>query len=367
MLNILIGVVITIVLITIAALIFIKVWSPVGGSVSSEDKKDYSKRADNYKNGKFINKTERSIMGSWSDPYFSRTTGKGKKPKDTLPAMESEILGEFGKEDFTVTWFGHSTLLMQISGMNILIDPVFSKVTSPVSFVGAKRFSPLGIKSDNLPHIDICIISHDHYDHLDYDSILEINDKVDLFIVPLGIEKHLEKWNVSKDKIQNMAWWEEKEINGLTIGCTPGKHFSGRYLFDSGQALWASWVFINDYIKVFETGDTGYSPHFEEIAEKYGDFDFVMTECAQYNKVWHDVHMFPEEAIEAVKTLGSSVVMPVHWGAFCLSNHSWDDPAERVTLYGEENGITVLTPLLGQTVNWKQKESYQDRWWRKYN
>ncbi len=366
MVNILIGLLCVIISIVVATFLFIKLWSPIGGHISLEDKRDYEKRAENYKNGRFVNKGEISSMRNWTDSYANRTSGKGKKPKDTLPSLKSELRGSINQEDFTVTWYGHSTLLFQISGMNILIDPVFGEVTSPVSFIGAKRFSPLSTSIDDLPHIDICIFSHDHYDHLEYNSIKDLNNKVDLFIVPLGIEKHLEKWNVPKDKIQNMAWWEEKKINGLTIVCTPSNHFSGRYLLDSNKTLWASWVFMNENVKVFESGDTGYSTHFVDIAEKYGKFDFVMTDSAQYNKMWHDVHMFPEEAVEAVKILGAPVVMPIHWCAFCLSNHAWDDTAERITLYGEENGLTVLTPLLGQTIDWKYREDFQDRWWRRY-
>lgn len=238
-------------------------------------------------------------------------------------------------------------------GMNILIDPVFSERTSPVSFIGPKRFSKLPVEIDDLPELDVVVISHDHYDHLDMDSIKALDKKAKSFAVPLGVENHLKRWGVSSDKITELAWWEETEINGLTIACTPSRHFSGRRIIDADETLWASWVFKDDHYKIFESGDSGYGGHFEEIHNRYGDFDLVMIDCAQYNPQWHYVHMYPEEA-----------AMPIHWGAYVLSSHPWDAPPERFTAAAEELGMTVVTPHLGETMDPDSPENYGERWWK---
>ena len=249
-------------------------------------------------------------------------------------------------------------------GMNILIDPVFSERSSPVSFVGTKRFSHPPVGVENLPAIDLLVLSHDHYDHLDYNVIKEIDEKVERYIVPLGVENHLERWGVDEKKIQNMAWWEETTVNGLTVGCTPARHYSGRSLDDQFATLWASWVFQDEYHKVLESGDSGYGEQYKKIHDKYGDFDFIMTDCAQYDVNWSEVHMFPEEAVQAAQILGAKAAMPIHWGAFTLANHPWDDSAERFVAAGEEAGLQIVTPQIGETINLNSMESSMDRWWK---
>ena len=268
-------------------------------------------------------------------------------------------------EDFRVTWFGHSSLLLQMHGLNILIDPVFSEVISPVSWVGSKRFSHPPVSVEDLPEIDILLLSHDHYDHLDYDVIKKIDKKVSKYIVPLGVENHLKRWKVKKDKIQNMAWWEETEISGLKIACTPAQHFSGRKLVDNMATLWGSWVFKDEFHQIFESGDSGFNTHWQKIHEKYGDFDFVMMECGQYDVQWPLVHSFPEQSVEAVKILGAKIALPIHWGAIVLSRHGWDDSVERFLLAAEKEEITVITPYIGQTANLETPALFTERWWRR--
>lgn len=353
-------------LIGIAVLLFLRLWPAFGGTADAEDRAEYERRAENYEDGKFIQPEEFSIWTDFEDPYAERTSGKGIVPEDSLPIETPQLLESPSPDDVTITWFGHSTTLLQLQGMNILFDPVFSDIASPVSFAGSRRFSKLAMSAEELPHIDIVVFSHDHYDHLDYPTIRAIDDKVDYYIVPLGVENHLERWGVESEKIVRMAWWEETEINGLTIACTPSRHYSGRSLTDRGATLWASWVLKNDKVQIFESGDSGYGEHFAEIARRYGAFDLVMLDCAQFNGAWHNVHMFPEESVTAAVTLEARIVLPIHWAAFALSHHSWDDPAERVTQYGEEQGLTVVTPRLGETMNWESIEEYQDRWWREY-
>jgi L-ascorbate metabolism protein UlaG (beta-lactamase superfamily) len=268
-------------------------------------------------------------------------------------------------KEFRVTWFGHSSLLLQMHGLNILIDPVFSEVISPVSFVGSKRFSHPGVTVADFPEIDILLLSHDHYDHLDYDVIKEIDGKVKKYIVPLGVENHLKRWDVEPSKITNMAWWEETVVEGLTIACTPAQHFSGRHITDNMATLWASWVFKDEFHQIFETGDSGYNSHWEKIHEKYGDFDFAMLECGQYDMQWPYVHSFPEQSVAAAKTLGVKVAMPIHWGAIILSRHGWDDSVERFLIAAEKEDITVITPYIGQTANIETPLLFTERWWRR--
>ena len=346
------------------AFLFLKLWPAFGGKADESDRAEYAQRSENYADGMFFNSGEFSVMGQSVDPYADRAGSKGDEPSDTLPTVTPTFLESPSVDDLTVTWFGHSTSLLQMQGMNILFDPVFSDITSPVSFVGVRRFSDLAMQAEALPHLDIVIISHDHYDHLDYPTIKKIDDKVDRYIVPLGVENHLARWGVAAEKIVTMAWWEETEINGLNVACTPSRHYSGRSLNDRNATFWASWVLKNDRYRVFESGDSGYGDHFAQIGETYGPFDLALVDCAQYDTAWHDVHMFPEEAVSAAMEVNAQVVMPIHWGAFKLANHAWDDPAERLVLNAEENDLTVVTPMLGETVLWDEYENYQSRWWR---
>lgn len=347
-----------------AVLTFLKLWPAFGGKASEEDKKDYARRAENYHGDRFFNDGDFQIQHKAEKNDDRIMSTKATEPKAKLPVKPSSYDLNPEENNVQITWFGHSSLLLQMHGMNILIDPMFSERISPVSFAGPKRFSDAPVKISELPHIDILVISHDHYDHLDYQVIKEIDEKTDRYIVPLGVENHLERWGVEKGKIRNMAWWEEITINGLTIGCTPARHYSGRSLDDQFATLWASWVFKDEYYQIFESGDTGYGEHFQKIHEKYGNFDFVMIDCAQYDMNWPEVHMFPEEAVQAVKMLGAKTAMPIHWAAMSLANHAWDDSAERFVYDGENNKLNIVTPYLGETMSLEMTEDYQERWWK---
>lgn len=350
--------------IVVAVFTFLKLWPAFGGKASKEDKKDYARRAENYHDDRFFNDGEFQIQHKAKKNDDRIMSTKATEPKAKLPVKSSSYDLNPEENNVQITWFGHSSLLLQMHGMNILIDPMFSERISPVSFAGPKRFSDAPVKISELPHIDILVISHDHYDHLDYQVIKEIDEKTDRYIVPLGVENHLERWGVEKGKIRNMAWWEEITINGLTIGCTPARHYSGRSLDDQFATLWASWVFKDEYYQIFESGDTGYGEHFQKIHEKYGNFDFVMIDCAQYDMNWPEVHMFPEEAVQAVKMLGAKTAMPIHWAAMSLANHAWDDSAERFVYDGENDGLNIVTPYLGETMSLEMTEDYQERWWK---
>ncbi|WP_296323691.1 MBL fold metallo-hydrolase [Treponema sp. UBA3813] len=367
-----IGIVIVgvIAVVSLFAIVFLKAWKPFGGKASKADRKNYAERAANFDGKKFHNEEDFSaVMDKNAAPDPLTFSKRQPRPDFEFPTKMPDYLSDpenrLPLEEFRVTWFGHSSLLLQMHGMNILIDPVFSEMISPVSWVGSKRFSHPPVSVAQLPEIDILILSHDHYDHLDYDVICQIDPKVKQYIVPLGVENHLKRWKVKAEKITNMAWWEETEINGLTIACTPSQHFSGRKLVDNMTTLWCSWVLKDDYHKIFENGDSGFAPHFEKIHEKYGDFDFALMECGQYDVQWPKVHMFPEQSAHAAKILGAKVVQPIHWGAIVLSRHGWDDPVERFLLAAEKENLTVITPCIGQTARLETPSLFMERWWRR--
>ena len=349
--------------IIVIGFLVIKLYKPLGGRPTKKDKEDYAKRSEIFKDGKFVNPGNFTVMGEWKDPYSERKGTKGTKPVDKIPVIKYKYT-EAKEDEVLITWFGHSSSLIQIGDFNILIDPVFGKVTSPVSFIGPKRYSDVPVSVKDLPKIDVVLISHDHYDHNDYRTLKELESKTKKYIVPLGIDKDLEKFGISKSKIQNMAWWEEVNIKDILIACTPSRHFSGRYLIDSNEALWSSWIIKNNKYTIFNSGDTGYDDHFKEIKERYSDIDFAMFDGSQYNEMWHKVHMFPEETVQAAIDVGAKVSMVEHYGAFVLSDHSWDDPVNRFTIEAKEKNIEYVTPLIGETFNLKEYKNYQNEWWK---
>lgn len=363
--KILFIIILIIIILWFLVFIFLKLWPPFGRTPATEDMEDYAKRATNYKNGKFYNENEfQMIYNNKLENKFVST--KSITPIEELPIETPTYPDNPSTDALNITWLGHSSILMQMHGLNVLIDPVFSEYSSPVPFAGPKRFSESPIKKEDLPNIDILVITHDHYDHLDYNTIKEIDNKVDKYIVPLGIENHLESWGVSKDKITNMAWWEEVNIDGLTIGCTPARHYSRRSLNDSYKTLWASFVFIDEYHKVFDSGDTGFDKHFKEIHNKYGDFDIALIDSGQYDVRWKSTHMIPEESVTAGKILNAKTIMPIHWGAYKLAQHPWDDSVERFTQEAEKQSINYITPKIGETFHYG-KEYKNTKWWKDIN
>lgn len=358
-------------IVSLFVFIFLKTWKPFGGKASKADRKLYAARAENFDGKKFHNEEDFKTLSMAKNPEPDPLTFSKNSPRPDFdfPVKKPDFLENPEKriavEDIRITWFGHSSLLLQMHGLNILIDPVFSEVISPVSWAGSHRFSRPPVTVSELPEIDILLLSHDHYDHLDYNVIREIDSKVKKYIVPLGVENHLKRWKVRSDKITNMAWWEETETEGLTIACTPAQHFSGRHISDNMTTLWASWVFKDEYHQIFESGDSGFGSHWQKIHDKYGDFDFVMMECGQYDVQWPRVHSFPEQSVEAVKILGAKTALPIHWGAIILSRHGWDDSVERFLLAAEKENLTVITPYIGQTVKLETPSLFTERWWRR--
>ncbi|MBP5683904.1 MAG: MBL fold metallo-hydrolase [Bacilli bacterium] len=342
---------------------FLVLYKPFGGRPDKNDKEDYLSRSSNYKDGKFKNDDNFTIMGKYTDPFKDRVGSSDSTPSDAVDVENYEYVEPTSDSDVLITWFGHSTVLIQMHGMNVLVDPVFSNIASPVSLIGSKRFSDLSAEVSDLPNIDVILLTHDHYDHLDYKTIKAIDEKTGFYVVPLGLEKDLIKFGVKKSKIINLAWWEEVELNDLKFVCTPARHFSGRMLIDSNESLWSSWLIKDENHSIFDSGDSGYGKHFEEIEKKYGKVDFALIDSGQYNESWHQVHMFPEESVDAAIDLKADVAMPIHWGAFKLSNHPWNDPAYRFVRQAEELGVNYMVSKIGKTVNIDDYLDNQEVWW----
>jgi L-ascorbate metabolism protein UlaG (beta-lactamase superfamily) len=274
-----------------------------------------------------------------------------KIPDVPLPVVElpAKEIGNVADTSTRITWFGHSTILVETAGRTLLIDPMLGDVPAPIAWAGSPRFEGgLPITAEELPDIDVVLISHDHYDHLDYGSIQVLKEKVSMFYTALGVGAHLRSWDVDPDKIVELDWWEQATWGELTFTATPARHFSGRGLFDRNCTQWASWIIQTDRTNIFFSGDGGYGTHFKEIGEKYGPFDFVMMECGQYNQQWAHIHMMPDEIPQAMSDLKSKTFMPIHWGAFKLALHPWTEPVEMAGQSIQGTNLVMATPKIGE-------------------
>lgn len=319
------------------------------------------------KDGKFFNTIETQVSTSSGNRLGSLveffTDQQQRAPQSVLPSLPvvAENIGM--GEGLRVTWLGHSTSLIEIDGRVILTDPMFSERASPFSFLGPKRFSiapPIDLA--DLPNIDVVLISHDHYDHLDYPSIKALIHRTSRFLVPLGVGGHLERWGVPKGKIVELDWWEEHTNGDLTLVATPARHFSGRWLVRN-KTLWASWVIQGKRQRVFFGGDSGYFDGFKQIGEQYGPFDLTLLESGAYNEAWSEIHMMPEETVQSHIDLQGKVLLPIHWGQFNLSLHPWTEPIERLVTEAKRQGVIVATPLIGQPVT-EHSTLPQTAWWQ---
>ncbi|MGB0523983.1 MAG: MBL fold metallo-hydrolase [Flammeovirgaceae bacterium] len=288
--------------------------------------------------------------------------GKNQEPKAKLPVRFDDQFSAAPDSITTVTWFGHSAFLIQIQGKKLLIDPMLGKIAAPIPF-GSKRFPyEKPIPMDQLKAIDAVIISHDHYDHLDYPSIQKIDAEVKHFFTPLGVGAHLKHWGVAAEKITELDWWEETTYEGLKLVAAPSRHFSGRGFTDRDATQWASWCIIGEHQRLYFSGDGGYGDHFKTIGERFGPFDFAMLECGQYNPAWGEIHMSPEESAQAGLDVKAKLAMPIHWGAFKLAVHTWVDPIDRFKAAGDEKGLKYIHPYIGERI--ELGSPYQnEEWW----
>jgi L-ascorbate metabolism protein UlaG (beta-lactamase superfamily) len=322
----------------------------------------------NYRDGKFQNlQPTRTIaegvsyVAMMSDFFFSK--GINREPLNELPSIRTDLTS-LPEDETIIIWFGHSSFLISTQGKNILVDPVFSSRPSPVQFAGSKSYAGTSIyNADNFPPLDVIIITHDHYDHLDFESISALKGKASLFCVPLGVGQHLEHWGVSNEKIAEFDWWDSKTIfDSMQLISTPARHFSGRG-FTRDKTLWSSYVLRTGSHNIFLGGDSGYDGAFAEIGSKYGPFDIVLLECGQYDVKWPKIHMMPEETVQASIDLNAKLLMPIHWGKFTLGLHPWTEPVERALKAADSLNVTVTTPMIGEPVI-LGKTAPVTRWWK---
>lgn len=357
-----------ILLVVIVGVIFVNTSPQFGGKPTQEQKLMFATTG-YYENGKFVNQIPSEMeVGVKDIPsllYEQIKGDPGRQPHSKFDIQHIDSMEiELKPDSITrLTWFGHSAFLLEIAGKKILLDPMFGDVPAPHPWLGKSRYSNgLPIEIEKLPKIDAIIMSHDHYDHLDYGSIMKLKEKTEQFYMPLGVGAHFRKWGVAPERVHELGWWDEITFDSLTFTCTPARHFSGRGFTDRATTLWGSWVIQSPDKNIYFSGDSGYGPHFKKIGEKFGGFDYVMMECGQYNEKWHAIHMMPEETIQAAIDVKAKITQPIHWGAFTLALHSWTDPIERAGKAAAERNVQLCTPAIGEPVLIGRQ--YPDsKWW----
>ena len=323
----------------------------------------------NHQEGKFVNSIP---TNAYQDGYMLHII-KNKllgnyiaSPPSKIPIkpLQPEFFKTMPLSGLRAIWFGHSSVLIEIDGVRLLVDPVFSKVVSPVSFLGPKRFHPPPIALTDLPKIDAVIISHDHLDHLDKTTTQYLAAKGTFFLVPLGIGAYLKKWMIREGQFIELDWWESSKVGQVRLICTPARHYSGRSLFDWNRTLWSSWSIIGTKQRVFSSGDTGYSDHFQEIGRRFGPFDLTLMKVGSYDPFWPDVHLNPEQATNAHLDVCGQHLLPVHWSTYDLGLHDWDEPIKRTVKAAKQKDIKLFTPHIGEAIEFGQPFS-SSRWWEK--
>ncbi len=291
----------------------------------------------------------------WNDTWGGLTemldASDFSSPSEAPPydEVEPERFASPPPSGLRVTWLGHSSLMIEIEGHRFLTDPVWGERSSPLTWLGPERWYPPPLALDDIPSLDAIVISHDHYDHLDYPTIVALADRDTTFVAPLGVGAHLEYWGVPAERIVELEWWEERTFGDLRLVSIPARHASGRTLFDQNRTLWAGYAFIGKERRALFTGDTGLFPAMSEVGERLGPFDVTMIEVGQYAQAWPDWHLGPEQAVRAHQMFEGDVMLPIHWGLFDLAPHAWTEPIERVLASAETQGVRVATPRPGQS------------------
>ncbi|KKN18044.1 hypothetical protein LCGC14_0959670 [marine sediment metagenome] len=337
------------------------------GQIPNGTSAEILKKSSHYKDGQFQNLsptpalTEGHTYWEVMTDFFLKDRPR-RIPADTLPSMKTDLI-HLNLDENVLVWFGHSSYFMQIDGKRILVDPVFSGNASPLpgsvkSFTGTDRYAVT-----DLPEIDYLFISHDHYDHFDYKTLIALENKIKKVVCGLGVGSHLESWGYDAAKIIEKDWYETQELtDGFTVSVTPTRHFSGRG-FVRNKTLWASYVLQTPTLKVYIGGDSGDDTHFQEIGNKFGPFDLVILENGQYDEAWHYIHMMPSEVLKAAQDLKAKRIFPVHSSKFALANHSWDEPLIQITELNKAYNLPLVTPIIGEVVNLKNPNQVFKPWW----
>ncbi|BBZ47869.1 hypothetical protein MPRM_51500 [Mycobacterium parmense] len=324
----------------------------------------------NYRDGVFVNLDPASIYKMDAEQLrlivWELLGGRGgSKPTGPIPLAAPAIF-DGDPQRLAVSWFGHSTALVEIDGYRVLTDPVWSERCSPSDVVGPRRLHPPPVQLEGLPAVDAVVISHDHYDHLDIDTVMALaRTQRAPFVVPLGVGAHLRAWGIPEHRIVELDWHQSAKVDELTLICMPARHFSGR-LLDRNTTLWASWAFVGPNHRVYFGGDTGYTKSFAQIGADHGPFDLTLLPIGAYNTAWPDIHMNPEEAVRAhldVTDPRSGLLVPIHWGTFRLAPHPWAEPVERLLAAAGPAHVEVAVPTPGQRVDSATPDQLSP-WWR---
>ena len=310
-----------------------------------------------YKDGKFVNPIEAPMMAPGSTwPYIKKrffTERIDSEPIGELPVkaiLQNEWTG-IDKKSLFFAWLGHSSILMAVDGKKILVDPVFGRRASPFSWMGPKRFHQTPATAKGLPPIDVVLITHDHYDHLEESTIKQLDSKTSLFLVPLGIGELIEDWGIAPQKVVELDWWQHHKVGTLNFIPTPAVHYARRWLFDGDERLWCSWSIKGKSRNLFISGDSGYFDGFRKIGEKLGPFDISFLKIGSYDEMWKQIHMMPEEAVQQHQDLRGGILVPLHWATFDLALHPWYEPIERTLTAARGTDVQIITPIIGEQVN----------------
>jgi L-ascorbate metabolism protein UlaG (beta-lactamase superfamily) len=320
----------------------------------------------NFVDGRARNSVETHLSSTDAREFFVEyfRGAKVRKPSGPVPTAEVDpaTLESIRNQGVRFIWLGHSTVYLEIDGTRVLIDPVWSDRAAPSKILGPKRSHPVPMALADLPAIDVVVISHDHYDHLDPGVVRELAPQGVQFAVPLGVGADLEEWGVAGEQIIELDWWEGAAVGSLALVATPARHFSGWQVTDRDRTLWASWTLVGPNSRVFYSGDTGWLDDFEKIGEKYGPFDLTIMKCGAYGDGWPDIHINGMQAVEASQLLKGHRMLPVHWLTFDLALHPWEEPVVQAVETGGELGVDVITPLLGELIDLKGRVE-TTRWW----
>ena len=355
------------IIVGLAIAVFIFMQQAQFGKTPSGERLERIKKSPNYKDGALQNLSFTPDLAEGANYYtilkeFMFADKKRAKPAGIIPSIKTDLL-HFNPEDDVLVWFGHSSYFMQVDGKTILVDPVLSGAASPISFT-TPSFKGTDIYSvEDFPAIDYLFISHDHWDHLDYQTILKLKSKVKKVICALGTGEHFEYWGYDTKNIIEKDWNEEIDLEtGFKAFTTPARHFSGRS-FTRNRALWTSFVLQTPTKRIYLGGDSGYDTHFTEIGKKFGNFDLAILENGQYDKSWKYIHMMPSEVLQAAKDLNAKVLFPVHSSKFALANHDWDTPLKMITQLNKDQKL--ITPMIGEKVNLNDSTQTFSEWWTK--
>jgi L-ascorbate metabolism protein UlaG (beta-lactamase superfamily) len=282
-----------------------------------------------------------------------------RRPPGPVPSYKTDL---FSLTDDSLVWFGHSSVFLRLKGCNILIDPVLSPRASPFFFL-TRAFPGTDIyRPQDIPNLDCILITHDHYDHLDYPTIMALKDRVGHIVCPLGAGAHLKFWGIDSQKIIELDWEQTFTLqNNLKITGVQARHFSGR-TFKWNQALWAGFILQTDDRNIYCSGDGGFGSHFGAIGQR-GPFDLAIVECGQYDRRWASIHLTPEETVQAALLVKARALMPVHAGKFCISYHGWDEPYKRFLIAVQKTSLQPVTPKIGQKVNLADPFPTYEPWW----